>query len=63
MTPSLFNSLDDPRIVDEYTFGQYRDYNVAHAKLVNHWDTWITYTDFVNIKNAGYVHQRNYTYL
>lgn len=58
ITPSLFDATGDDRIVDEYTFGQYQDYNTAHAALVNHWDTWITYQDFVNIKNAGLNHIR-----
>lgn len=57
ITPSLFDNKDG-RIVDEYTFCQYQDYNTAHSQLVNHWDTWITYDDFVNIKNAGLNHVR-----
>lgn len=57
ITPSLFDGTDG-RIVDEYTFCQYQDYNTAHSKLVNHWNTWITYNDFVNIKNAGLNHVR-----
>jgi glucan 1,3-beta-glucosidase len=55
MTPSLFVPLNDDRIVDEYTFGQYQDYETAHAALVNHWDTWITLSDFQAIKDAGSV--------
>jgi glucan 1,3-beta-glucosidase len=55
MTPSLFVPLNDDRIVDEYTFGQYQDYDTAHAALVNHWDTWITLSDFQAIKDAGSV--------
>ncbi|KIM31818.1 glycoside hydrolase family 5 protein [Serendipita vermifera MAFF 305830] len=58
MTPTLFTTPNDVRIVDEYTFCQYQDYDVAHAALVNHWNTWITYDDFVKIKNAGLNHVR-----
>jgi len=54
ITPSLFDDKDES-IVDEYTFCQYQDHDTAHSQLVNHWDTWITKEDFVNIKNAGYV--------
>jgi len=55
MTPSLFAPLNNPKIVDEYTFCQYQDYNTAHNTLVNHWNTWITFSDFQAIKNAGYL--------
>lgn len=58
ITPSLFDNTGDSRIIDEYTFGQYQDYNTAHAALTNHWNTFITYQDFVNIKNAGLNHVR-----
>ncbi|PVF96087.1 putative EXG1-exo-beta-1,3-glucanase, major isoform [Serendipita vermifera] len=58
ITPSLFDATGDSRIIDEYTFGQYQEYNKAHNALVNHWNTWITYNDFVQIKNAGLNHIR-----
>lgn len=55
ITPSLFESTGNSAIVDEWTFGQYQDPNVARAKLAEHWDTWITESDFKEIAAAGYV--------
>ncbi|KAG8732973.1 exo-1,3-beta-glucanase [Ceratobasidium sp. 414] len=55
ITPSLFDNTGNAAIVDEYTFGQYQDYNTAQFKLKNHWDTWITESDFAAIAAAGYV--------
>jgi len=55
ITPSLFDNTGDTRIVDEYTFGQYQDQAKARATLQNHWDTFITETDFAEIAAAGYV--------
>jgi len=51
----LFENTGNPAIVDEWTFGQYQDPNVARAKLTEHWDTWITESDFSAIAAAGYV--------
>ncbi|THU98603.1 glycoside hydrolase family 5 protein [Dendrothele bispora CBS 962.96] len=58
ITPSLFDATGDSRIVDEWTFGQYQDKNVAEVALKNHWKTWITEQDFVDIKAAGLNHVR-----
>jgi len=55
ITPSLFEGTGNPAIVDEWTFGQYQDSNVARAKLTEHWDTWITESDFKAIADAGCV--------
>lgn len=55
ITPSLFSETGNEAIVDELTFCQYQDYNTAHKKLVDHWDTWITQDDLVAIKAAGSV--------
>jgi aryl-phospho-beta-D-glucosidase BglC (GH1 family) len=38
--------------VDEWTFGQYQDYNTAQTALVNHWNSWITEDDFAQIAGA-----------
>ena len=53
ITPSIFDNTGDSRIVDEYTFGQYQDHNTAFNALKNHWDTWITESDFAAIAAAG----------
>ncbi|CAA7264787.1 unnamed protein product [Cyclocybe aegerita] len=58
ITPSLFDSTGDSRIVDEYTFGQYQDRAKALATLKKHWDSWITEADFKAIAAAGLNHVR-----
>ncbi|KAI9511875.1 glycoside hydrolase family 5 protein [Russula earlei] len=58
ITPSLFENTGNSAIVDEWTFGQYQDYNVAQAALLNHWNTWITEGDFQAIAGAGLNHVR-----
>lgn len=58
ITPSLFESLNNTNIVDEYTLGQYLDHDTALSILQNHWATWITEDDFIAIKAAGLNHVR-----
>ncbi|KAF8204071.1 glycoside hydrolase family 5 protein [Pholiota molesta] len=58
ITPSIFDNTGDSRIVDEYTFGQYQSHSTALATLQNHWDTWITESDFAAIAAAGLNHVR-----
>ncbi|KDQ63245.1 glycoside hydrolase family 5 protein [Jaapia argillacea MUCL 33604] len=58
ITPSLFDNTGNDAIVDEWTFGQYQDYNTAYSALVNHWNTWITEADFAAIAAAGLNHVR-----
>ncbi|KAL5638947.1 hypothetical protein ACGC1H_003349 [Rhizoctonia solani] len=58
ITPSLFDKTGNGAIIDEYTFGQFQDYNAAHSKLVAHWDSWITESDFAAIAAAGLNHVR-----
>ncbi|KAI9453571.1 exo-beta-1,3-glucanase [Lactarius psammicola] len=48
----------NPAIVDEWTFGQFQDPNVALAKLTDHWNNWITQNDFAMIAAAGLNHVR-----
>ncbi|KAI6120651.1 glycoside hydrolase family 5 protein [Pisolithus croceorrhizus] len=45
-------------IVDEWTFGQYQDYDTALGVLQNHWNTWITESDIAAIAAAGLNHIR-----
>ncbi|KAH9964095.1 glycoside hydrolase family 5 protein [Russula dissimulans] len=56
--PSLFDNTGNDAIVDEWTFGQLQDYNVAQGVLVDHWNTWITEADFCAIADAGLNHVR-----
>lgn len=58
ITPSLFDATGNDAIVDEWTFGQLQDRNVATAALKKHWDTWITESDFAAIAAAGLNHVR-----
>ncbi|KAI0654497.1 exo-beta-1,3-glucanase [Cubamyces menziesii] len=58
ITPSLFDNTGNSAIVDEWTFGQLQDRNTALSTLQNHWNTWITEQDFIDIANAGLNHVR-----
>ncbi|KAF5366258.1 hypothetical protein D9758_005687 [Tetrapyrgos nigripes] len=58
MTPSMFDSLNDSRIIDEWTFAQYQSKAVATLALTNHWNTWITEQDFIDMQKAGLNHVR-----
>ncbi|KAI9570306.1 glycoside hydrolase family 5 protein [Boletus coccyginus] len=58
ITPSIFDNTGNSAIVDEWTFGQYQDYNTALSVLQNHWNTWITESDFSAIAAAGLNHVR-----
>ncbi|KIP08203.1 glycoside hydrolase family 5 protein [Phlebiopsis gigantea 11061_1 CR5-6] len=58
ITPSIFESLNDSNIVDEYTLGQNIAPDVALPILQNHWATWITEDDFKAIAAAGLNHVR-----
>ncbi|KAF8634880.1 hypothetical protein AX15_000634 [Amanita polypyramis BW_CC] len=53
ITPSIFDNTGDTRIVDEWTFGLYQDSTTALNTLKNHWNTWITESDFAAIAAAG----------
>jgi hypothetical protein len=55
ITPSLFDNTGNPAIVDEWTFGLYQDRGAAEATLTQHWNTWITVSDFQEIAAAGCV--------
>lgn len=58
ITPSLFDNTGNSAIIDEYTFGQYQDKATATTVLTNHWNTWITESDFQQIAAAGLNHVR-----
>lgn len=58
ITPMLFDNTGDPRVIDEYTYGQYVPANIAIPALQNHWNSWITEADFIAIAAAGLNHVR-----
>ncbi|KAG2368843.1 glycoside hydrolase family 5 protein [Suillus spraguei] len=58
ITPSIFENTNNVNIVDEWTFGEYQDHNTAQTALQNHWNTWITESDFKAIAAAGLNHVR-----
>ncbi|TBU62583.1 exo-beta-1,3-glucanase [Dichomitus squalens] len=58
ITPSLFDNTGNDAIVDEWTFGQLQSRSTAQSVLTNHWNTWITEQDFVDIAAAGLNHVR-----
>jgi len=58
ITPSLYQAAG-PTVGDEWTFGQAAQSNPALKNLLtNHWETFITENDFIQIKNAGLNHVR-----
>ncbi|PIL31368.1 hypothetical protein GSI_06067 [Ganoderma sinense ZZ0214-1] len=58
ITPSLFDNTGNNGIVDEWTFAQFQDRSTAQSALQQHWDTWITEQDFIDIAAAGLNHVR-----
>jgi aryl-phospho-beta-D-glucosidase BglC (GH1 family) len=50
--------VDDSAIVDEWTYGEFQDHCTALEILQNHWDTFITEQDFIQIAAAGLNHVR-----
>ncbi|KIJ53493.1 glycoside hydrolase family 5 protein [Sphaerobolus stellatus SS14] len=58
ITPSIFDNTGDNRVVDEFTFGQFVPSATAASVLQNHWNTWITESDFAAIAAAGLNHVR-----
>jgi len=58
ITPSLFDDTGNPNIVDEWTFASLQDRGTATSALQNHWNTWITLSDFQAIAAAGLNHVR-----
>jgi aryl-phospho-beta-D-glucosidase BglC (GH1 family) len=53
VAPSLFENTGNEGIIDEWTFGQYQDYNTARNALVNHWNTWIQEDDIAQIAGTS----------
>ncbi|KAJ7754931.1 glycoside hydrolase family 5 protein [Mycena maculata] len=58
ITPSLFDDTGNAGIVDEWTYGSLQSLTVAEEALTNHWNTWITESDFAAIAAAGLNHVR-----
>ncbi|KAK7063958.1 Exo-beta-1,3-glucanase [Favolaschia claudopus] len=58
ITPSLFDNTGNTNIVDEWTFGSLQSKSTATSALTQHWNTWITESDFTAIKAAGLNHVR-----
>lgn len=54
ITPSVFDNVGRPEVVDEYTLGQTLGHDAALDVLRKHWDTWCTWQDFKKIKDAGF---------
>ncbi|EOQ99558.1 hypothetical protein E3P92_03850 [Wallemia ichthyophaga] len=53
ITPQVFDSTGDSRVIDEFTFGQYVDSGTAEQLITNHLDTFITQDDLTQIAAAG----------
>lgn len=59
ITPSIFAEWSTNQVVtDEYTYTQTLGKAEALQRLSNHWNTWITQDDFVQIARAGLNHVR-----
>ncbi|KIM88860.1 glycoside hydrolase family 5 protein [Piloderma croceum F 1598] len=58
ITPSIFDNTGNSKIVDEYTFCKLQSKATAESILKQHWDTWITESDFQAIAAAGLNHVR-----
>ncbi|KAK3201709.1 hypothetical protein GRF29_164g364804 [Pseudopithomyces chartarum] len=54
ITPSVFDSLSNPSIVDEFTLGATLGPAAALSVLKPHWDTWVTFADFEKIAASGF---------
>ncbi|KAH6913081.1 glycoside hydrolase family 5 protein [Coprinopsis sp. MPI-PUGE-AT-0042] len=58
ITPSFFERTNNTEVIDEFTLGSLIDREVALKMLTQHWETWITEQDFVDIRAAGLTHVR-----
>lgn len=58
ITPSVFDNTLDDKIVDEWTFGERQDEEVATKAVNDHLETFITEDDFAQIRAAGLTHVR-----
>ncbi|KAL7010172.1 hypothetical protein EMMF5_000192 [Cystobasidiomycetes sp. EMM_F5] len=57
ITPSLYWATNDNQVIDEWTYGA-RTGNAGLSRLQNHWNTWITESDFAQIASYGLNHVR-----
>lgn len=53
ITPSFFIATNNTNIVDEFTLGQMMGYDTAQEMLEQHWATWYTQDDFMQIAAAN----------
>lgn len=58
ITPSVYASTGDDRVIDEWSFGKYVDHDKAVSILRNHYDNFITEDDFAEIASYGLNHVR-----
>ncbi|EJD48927.1 glycoside hydrolase [Auricularia subglabra TFB-10046 SS5] len=58
ITPSIFQATGNDNIIDEYTFGQLQDDDVALKALTAHWESWVVDDDFKAMSDAGLNHVR-----
>ena len=54
----MFEETGNDAIVDEYTYGQYQDHDVAQTKLRKHWSTFYSEDDFRLMREYGLNHAR-----
>lgn len=54
----MFEETGNDAIVDEFTYGQYQDQNVAQTKLLKHWSDFYSEDDFRLMQEYGLNHAR-----
>ena len=59
ITPSIFSEwAQNQQVKDEFTYTQTLGSEEASSRLQNHWNTWITQSDFQQIAAMGLNHVR-----
>ena len=58
ITPSIFEQVSNSAVIDEYTYTQALGKGEAYRRLSEHWNNWITQSDFDQIAHAGLNHVR-----
>lgn len=58
ITPSIYESANDDRVIDEWSFAKYVDHDQAVGTLRDHYDNFVTEKDFEQIASYGLNHVR-----
>lgn len=58
IVPSIYQSANDNRVIDEWSFATYSNKQKAQQTLTNHYNSFITEDDFAEIASYGLNHVR-----